>query len=284
MKLTAITAHDGHPLAGYRFDPDGAPKASVVIAPAMAVPQSFYAPFARHLAACGHTVWTFDYRGTGESLQGSMRGNRADLTDWFRLDYDAVLKLAADTHAQVPVFAVGHSFGGQCVPLLPSRNRLAGLINVAVGSGSMRHNAPRIRYVAPLLWYLIAPLLCPVFGYFPGARIGVVGNIPTRALFQWRRWCLTPEYILTGEPGARDAYASADYPVLALTFADDELLLEGGSRMLHAAYAKRRPDYRLITPAHFGLTRVGHFGFFKQQSEAALWSLVTDWMEQRCQK
>jgi predicted alpha/beta hydrolase len=279
MSRIALAARDGHPLVGYRFDPPALPKGSIVIAPAMAVPQSFYAPFARYLAAQGYAVWTFDYRGTGESRKGSMRGIKADLTDWIVLDYDAVVNAAADAYGDLPVFAVGHSFGGQSAPLLPSRARLAGLVNIAVGSGSLRHNTPRIRRTAPLMWHLMAPLLCPLFGYFPGALIGVIGDVPTGAMFQWRRWCLTPDYILSGEPGAREAYASAEFPVLALTFADDELLLEAGSIMLHAAYKMRRPDYRLIAPQQFGLTRIGHFGFFKPQSEATLWPMVTAWIE-----
>lgn len=277
----ALSAHDGHVLAGYRFEAAGEVRGSVVIAPAMAVPQSFYAPFAEYLAAQGYAVWTFDYRGTGESRQGSMRGTKADLTDWVKRDYDAVVNVAADTHAGRPLFVVGHSLGGQTAPLLPSRERLAGLINIAVGSGSQRHITPRLRRTAPLLWYLLVPLLCPLFGYFPGARIGVVGDVPAGAMRQWRRWCLTPEYILSGEAGARAAYASASFPVLGLTFADDEMLLEAGSRLLHTAYSKHPPDYRVIEPAEFDLKRIGHFGFFKPQSEAALWPLVTKWMEER---
>jgi predicted alpha/beta hydrolase len=107
----------------------------------------------------------------------------------------------------------------------------------------------------------------------------VVGDLPTGAMFQWRRWCLTPEYLLTGEPGAREAYASADYPVLALSFADDELLLERGSRLLHDAYRKRQVDYRVIEASRYSLSRIGHFGFFKPQGEAGLWPLVSNWLD-----
>jgi predicted alpha/beta hydrolase len=284
MTKTLIAAHDGHMLSCYRFDPPAniqSTKAGVIIAPAMAVPQSFYAGFARYLSECGFTVWTFDYRGTGESLVGSMRGAKADLTDWCTRDYDAVIKLAADTLPGKPLFALGHSFGGQCAPLLPSRDLLAGLINIAVGSGSLRHNQPGIRRTAPLMWHLMVPLLCPLFGYFPGARIGVVGDIPTGAMKQWRRWCLTPDYLLSGEPGAREAYASARYAVLALTFADDELLLEAGSRMLHDGYKHRPVDYRIIDAAKVGLKRIGHFGFFKPQSAEKLWPMISQWLEER---
>ena len=274
-----VLAHDGHPLAAHRFAASGKEKASLVLAPAMAVPQAFYADFAAWLAGQGYTAWTFDYRGTGASLKGSMRGVKASVSDWLGLDYDAVVQTAAG--AGNPVFALGHSLGGQVVPLLPSRDRLAGLVNIAVGSGSMRHNQPAIRRKAPLMWHVLAPLMCPLFGYFPGARLGVIGDLPTDVMFQWRRWCLTPDYILSGEPGARAAYASARYPVLGLTFTDDELLLEAGSRMLHDAYGPERADYRVIDPAAIGHKRVGHFGFFKPHGRQRLWPMVGDWLDAR---
>lgn len=278
-KKIELTAHDGYALAGYRYLPAGTPKASVVLGPAMAVPQSFYSSFARYLAQQGYAAWTFDYRGTGESLKGSMRGVKADLSDWLKLDYDAVVQ-AASQHAQ-PLFLVGHSLGGQVAPLLPSRARVAALVNIAVGSGSLRHNVPRLRRGAYLMWYLFAPVLCPLFGYFPGAKISVVGDLPSGAMRQWRKWCLTPDYLLTGEPGAREAYASADYPVLSLFFTGDELLLEDGSRLIHAAYTRQTVDQRVIEPQQWGRKRIGHFGFFKTQSEATLWPLVTQWLDTR---
>jgi predicted alpha/beta hydrolase len=279
MKPFPFVAEDGHALRAYRFDAQGPARAHVIIAPAMAVPQSFYSAFARHLAARGYAAWTFDYRGIGESLAGSLRGVKADLGDWWRKDLDGLLQRVGELAGPRPLFVVGHSFGGQVAPLLPSRERLAGLINISVGSGSTRHLRPRLRLTAPLMWHLLAPALCPLFGYFPGARVGVIGDLPTGAMFQWRRWCLTPEYLLSGEPGAREAYASAGFPVLALTFSDDELLLEAGSRLLHGAYRSARVDYRLVIPAQHGLQRIGHFGFFKPQSEASLWPLVTDWLD-----
>jgi predicted alpha/beta hydrolase len=281
MKFIKLLAHDKHPLATYFFEAVGEPIGTIVIAPAMAVAQNFYANFARYLSAAGYQVWTFDYRGTGESLDGSMRDVKANLTDWFELDYDAVLNEAAAVNPTLPLYVIGHSLGGQTAPLLPSRHLLTGLVNIAVGSGAMRHNQTSTRRIAPLLWYVLAPLLCRLFGYFPGSKIGVIGDIPKAALLEWRRWCLSPDYILGGEPRSREAYASAAFPVLALTFSDDELLLEAGSRMLHDAYAQGQVDYRLITPTAVDLKRIGHFGFFKPQCEAMLWPTVTKWLAAR---
>jgi predicted alpha/beta hydrolase len=273
---------DGQTLAAYCHEPDQPARAGLVIAPAMAVPQSFYADHAAFLARQGYRVWTFDYCGIGESWQGSMRGCKADISDWITRDFEAVVQHANAALDGLPLFILGHSLGGQTAPLLPSIRHVSGLINIAVGSGSMRHNQPRVRRNAPFLWYVLAPLLCPLFGYFPGVRLGVLGDIPRRAFFQWRRWCLTPEYLLTGEPGAREAYARARYPVLGLTIADDELLLESGSRLLHDAYSGAHVDYRVLSPQQFDLPRIGHFGFFKRTHEDTLWPVVSAWLHEQC--
>lgn len=49
--------------------------------------------------------------------------------------------------------------------------------------------------------------------------------------------------------------------------------------LLHGAYRRRAVDFRLVDPAQHGLQRIGHFGFFKPQSETALWPLVADWLD-----
>lgn len=276
-----LVTSDGSRLQACCHEAVGNPCAGVVIASAMAVPQSFYAAFAAWLAQQGFRVWTFDYCGIGRSRPASMRTCKVDISGWITQDYEAMLHHVRADLGQLPLFVLGHSLGGQVAPLLPSQAQLAGLVNIAVGSGAMRHNQPAVRRRAPLLWYVLAPLLCTLFGYFPGERIGMLGNIPRGVLYQWRRWCLTPDYLLSGEPGARDAYASARYPVLALTFTDDELLLESGSRMLHTAYTGAHVDYHEIAPVQFGLPRIGHFGFFKSTMQGSLWPLVSDWLLQR---
>jgi predicted alpha/beta hydrolase len=284
MSATRFTlqTQDGQPLAAYRHDPASAPRAQVVIAAGMAIPQGFYAAFAAFLAGLGYRVWTFDYRGMGESRRGPLRRCKADISTWVAQDFEAVVRHATAHDAGLPLFLLGHSLGGQTAPLLPSLQKAAGLINIAVGSGATRHNQPRIRRSAPLLWHVVAPLLCKLLGYFPGKRLGIIGDIPRGAMLQWRRWCLTPDYLLSGEPGARAAYASARFPVLGLTFSDDELLLESGSRMLHDAYTGAQVDYRVLSPQSFNQDRIGHFGFFKSHQEKVLWPLVGDWLDQHC--
>ncbi|HEY8023891.1 MAG TPA: alpha/beta fold hydrolase [Burkholderiaceae bacterium] len=277
----SIAAHDGIALAAYRHAPKQAARANVVIAAAMAVPQTYYADLAAYLADQGFCVWTFDYRDMAESATGSMRNSTADISIWIARDYDAVIQHAGDADNKLPLLVIGHSLGGQVAPLLPSNGRISGLVNIAVGSGAVRHNQPKLQRSSRMLWYFLVPLLCPLFGYFPGRRIGVIGDLPAPAMYQWRRWCVTPDYILSGEPAAREAYARATFPILALTFLDDELLRASGSRMLHEAYVSAKVDYREVGPEDFGLRRIGHFGFFKPAIGRVMWPLVSNWLNQR---
>jgi len=280
---TALTVRsaDGHPLTVYCHEPQSPAVAGIVIAPAMAVRQSFYASFSSYLAAHGLRVWTFDYRGIGESKQGSMRTCDADISTWIGSDYDAVVQHASTAMAGLPLFVLGHSLGGQVMPLLPAMPKISGVINVSVGSGAARHLQPRTRRAAPLLWHVLTPGLCALFGYFPGKRIGVVGDVPRNALYQWRRWCLSAEYLFGIEPDARAAYGRVRCPILSLVFADDELLMESGASWLHDAYTGTRVDYRIINPADYELPGIGHFGFFKNNKEPTLWPLISTWLEQQ---
>ena len=61
----------------------------------------------------------------------------------------------------------------------------------------------------------------------------------------------------------------------------DELLLEAGSLMVHAAYRDNDVDCRLVRPGDHGLPRIGHSGFFRPSAEAALVPLVAEWLATR---
>src|SRR5262245_31134797 len=91
-----IETADGH-LVGYRtYQPEGSPRALLIIASAMGVSQDFYSPFARWLASQGVATYTFDYRGTGASRPagGSLKGFRATIEDWARFDCAAMIDVA----------------------------------------------------------------------------------------------------------------------------------------------------------------------------------------------
>lgn len=269
----------GGALALREYRPAGPVRASVVIGGAMGVQQDFYAPFARWLAAQGYRVFSFDYRGHGDSLPDTpghtLRGYSANLCDWAH-DYEAVVALARSEMPAFPLYLIGHSLGAQLPGLFQQPERIDGMLSIAAGSGYWRDNAPQLRGKALYFWYLLVPLVTRVCGYFPGRRLRKVGNLPAGVIQQWRRWCLNPRYSVGAEgEKAERAYAQVQFPVLAWSFSDDELMTLRGTRNLIGFYAQAPSRVDTVQPADAGVRCIGHFGFFRESFLGTLWPRTT---------
>ena len=269
-------AADGYELAVTRFPARAEPWATVVIAGAMGVRQDFYAPLARFLAAQGVHAVTFDYRGIGASRRGPLRALRADVTDWARKDLHAVLDQAQGLAAELPLAVVGHSLGGQILGILPQPSRVRAALTVNAGSGWYRFNR-HMWWQVRIFWFAAVPLLTPLFGYFPGRRLRMVGDLPKGVALQWRRWCMHREYLLSeGEP-MREAFGRFRAPILAISFEDDEMITRAAVDEMHRHYSLAAIERRHFGPEETG-RRVGHFGFFAEASGESLWGPSLAWL------
>jgi predicted alpha/beta hydrolase len=275
-----VTTGDGHALACRHYPAHGTVRGSIVISPAMGVDQDYYATFARWLAERGYAATTYDYRGTGRSRKAPLKGFRADLTTWTAQDYHAVLHHAKARHPALPLAVVGHSLGGQLPGLLPDPHLIDRMVTLGTGSGYWRDNAPALKRKVWFFWWFAMPLATRAFGYFPGKRLGMVGDLPTGVIRQWGRWCHHPEYCVGVEAGAREAFARVRFPVTLISFTDDELMTERGSRTLLGFYVNAPRKFLRISPADVGAKRIGHFGFFRPQFEATLWPRVLELLQQ----
>ena len=249
---------------------------AVLIGGAMGVRQGFYRPFAEWLAAQGAAVATFDYRGTGDSREPrfatTLRGFDADLYSWAR-DFDAAIDALVARAPGRPLYVVGHSLGAQLPGMLRHRDRIAGLVGVATGSGYWRDNAPPLKRTVLYFWHALVPLATGLFGYFPGARLRKVGDLPRGVILQWRRWCMNPRYHVGAEGEAlRTQFESVRFPVVALSMTDDEMMTERGTRVLVDCYANAPRRVERIAPADVQARRIGHFGFFRTAFEPTLWA------------
>ncbi|HYD96032.1 MAG TPA: alpha/beta fold hydrolase [Noviherbaspirillum sp.] len=285
MESTTILASDGFTLAATRFVPAAAPKAVVVLPCAMGIRQDFYFPFAQFLAQQGFAVLTFDYRGAGASVpekhRRSLRGLQADLFIWAERDYNAALRVAKEWQRNLPLLVVGHSLGGQLPGLLPDRDLIDGILTVAAGSGYWRHNVPKLKRYVWFMWYVAVPLCTPLFGYFPGKRLRMVGDLPRGVVYQWSRWCRHPDYVVDGKGRLiRDGFDRIRVPVLSLSFTDDELLSRKSIDRLHGIYRNAPVERRHIAPADVQARRIGHFGFFRPEFRTTLWRQAQEWLEQ----
>lgn len=264
-------------LAVRRYEPAGTPRASVVIGGAMGVRQSFYAPFAQWLSQQGLRVWTFDYRGSGDSRGDvPLREVDADLFDWAR-DYEAVIDAAKAAAPDAPLYLLGHSLGAQLPGFLQRPEQVDGLVSIAAGSGYWRENAPRLKRSILYFWFVLVPLVTRLFGYFPGRKLRKVGDLPRGVILQWRRWCLNPRYSVgaEGELAAR-SYSRVRFPVLALSMTDDELMTLAGTNSLVSFYTGAPSAIERIAPADVQARRIGHFGFFREQFSQSLWPSTVD--------
>ncbi len=269
----SIDNGNGHLISSYWYQPNGTPRGAVLIASAMGVKQRFYATFASWLADRGYLVVTFDYLGMGRSRQIPLRQLQIDLLDWARHDCSAVLEKVAEADGVLPLYWIGHSVGAQILPLVKGHERLTRIVTIAAGSGYWRENSPQIRRKAWLLWHGLAPVLTAAAGYFPGDRIGAVGDLPAGVIRQWRRWCLHPEYLIgvEGEP-MRHAFAAVQTPLTSLSFTDDEMMSARNTESLHGFYTCAPKTMRRIAPSEVGADRIGHFGFFRESFAPTLWA------------
>jgi predicted alpha/beta hydrolase len=285
MQAVSFTAADGFVLNGTLYGDAAGAEAAVLIAPAMGVPQGYYAEFARWLATQGHLVLSFDYRGMGASRPPeharSLRGFEADIRTWAEHDAAAALGwLRERLPAHKPLHWIGHSLGGQILGLLPNRGLVHRAVTVASGSGYWRENSPELKRFVWWLWYVLVPVTLPLAGYFPGRRLKKVGDLPRGVMAQWRRWCLSPHYMM-GEGGAalRAHYGAFDTPMLSLSFTDDEFMSGRNIESLHGFYASAPKTMQRIAPAELGVRRIGHFGFFRAQFQGTLWTRLTAWLQ-----
>jgi predicted alpha/beta hydrolase len=268
----SVVAADGTALAARFFAPAGTPRGAVLIVPAMGTPQDYYRPFAAWLAAQGFLSATFDYRGTGLSRRGGLRGFKADLFDWARLDCAAMVDALGARAGDAPLYWVGHSLGGQILALVPNRERVAKAITIATGSGYWLENVPGLRARVWWLWFFLVPVTLRLFGYFPGKALRKVGDLPKGVMAQWRRWCLDRDYAAGAEGDAvRAQYAAVRTPIVSLSFADDELMSLRNTESIHGLYAGAPRTMKRIAPRDIGVQRIGHFGFFRERFADSLW-------------
>lgn len=273
-------ASDGYPLAINRFPAAGAPLATLLVAGAMGVRQDFYAPIARYFAGNGIGALTFDYRGMGFSRSGNLRGFEADVTTWAERDFNAMLSEAQALAPSAPLVLLGHSLGGQLLGVLRDNARVRVALNVTAGSGYYRFN-DRMPAQVRIFWFGAIPLLTPLFGYFPGKAIRMVGDLPRGVAWQWRKWCLHPEYLLCEGEAWRAAFDRVRIPIRSYSFEDDHIVTRRAIDHLSSFYRAAAVERRHVEPREIGARRIGHFGFFSEKSRDTLWRESLDWLKGR---
>jgi predicted alpha/beta hydrolase len=272
-----LGAADGVRLAATRYPAATPLRGRIVVGSATGVPQGFYRRFARFAQAHGYETLTLDYRGIGLSAPATLAGYHVDYLDWGRLDLAAAVDACADDG--VPLFLVGHSYGGHALGLLPNHRRIERAALFATGAGWHGWMPPLERLKVLAMWNLAGPVLTRWKGYLPWSLLGMGEDLPLSVYRQWRQWCRSPRYFFD-DPAMLEihaAFARVTTPILAVNASDDRWAPPRSRDAFMQGYTGS--DWRGIDidPRH-GRGAIGHMGYFRPRAEP-LWRATLDWFE-----
>jgi len=273
-----FAARDGFELHATRFESTSTTSngRAVLVASATAVPRGFYRHLAADLAAQGHDVVTFDYRGIGDSRPSSLRGFDARMRDWALLDMAAAVDWVQEQLQPRKLFVWGHSVGGQVAGLLDNADAIDGMATFSSQSGYWRLQGQEQVAMVGFHMHLTFPFFTSTLGYVPMSKFGGGEDLPKGVAREWSRWCRHPNYLLGDTTLPLQRYQSFKAPVLAYSFDDDKW---GTARSVDAMM-KAYPHLvrRHVLPRDIGLQQLGHFGAFRKDA-SVLWRQTVEWID-----
>lgn len=273
-----ITAGDGTVLHGTVYAPAGG-RTWLLINSAMGVRRHFYRHLARHLAAQGIGVLTYDYRGMGDSVLDSRRFRRVRLEDWGRKDFPAVLRWLRATRGPERVAVLGHSLGGQFLGIAPEVTGIDALVGVAAQSSHWRHWDGLERAKVFGFWYAAIPLLAGVRRSFPSSLFGLGQDIPCGVARQWAEWGRDAEYIRSGTVGPKPQYYDEVRCRLRTYFIEgDDLAPPRAVQAWHDWFPNAEREFVELGARNAAGRKIGHFGFFDPEIGGDEWPGLTDFI------
>jgi predicted alpha/beta hydrolase len=271
-----LVAPDGYRLGATLFPARGPQRGAALINAATGVRQEYYGRFAGYLAEHGFTVLTFDYRGIGRSRPKRLRRLSARMSDWARLDAAAALDFLEHATPRTRLMAIGHSFGGQALGLLPRPERITAALLVGSQSGYWRNWPALGRGWVWSATHVVLPAVSRLLGYFPSSRLGFGEDLPAGVALEWARWCRHPRY-LVGALDAGAAYERFTAPLRVYAPLDDRFAPRRAVQALLALYPSAPSEVISLVPRDVG-GPIGHFGFFRERFRDSLWRDAADWL------
>lgn len=276
-----LPASDGYRLAATMRRPSKSNgKGLVLIASATAVPRQYYGKFAAYLVECGFSALTFDYRGIGGSRPPSLRGFKCRMRDWAALDITAAVDFAAREANGEPLLYVGHSYGGQGLGLLPNNQKVSRALFAAAQIGYWALFPAPEKYRVYVMLNFLGPAAAHLFGYVPG-KLGIGEDLPKNVFLEWATWCMNPDYLFDDETlESRKNFSNYHGALRGIAMADDDWAPPVAVQKLLAHYTGTKPEQITVRPSDIGVSKLGHFGFFREVGREKLWPAAAEWLGQ----
>jgi predicted alpha/beta hydrolase len=252
------------------------------------IPAARYAHFAAFLAGAGVPTLTYDYRGIGVSRPAALRGFQAALEDWSELDCAAAISWLRARFPHADMLGIAHSVGALLLGGAANAAEQARLVLIGGHTGYYGDYRKRYRVPMTAFWHVLMPALTRLVGYFPARRLGLGEDIPAKVALQWaarRSPDLRPTGTALGETRVRrllERCAALERPALMVSISDDAFATPAGIRRLMACYPRLSPLQHIeFTPADAGVRRIGHVGFLRRRTGAALWPRLLERLNAR---
>lgn len=261
-------------------------KGIIVVGGATGVPQRFYSSFALAATARGYHVVTVDYRGIGESAPHTLKGFDMQYLDWATQDLAAAVdyanQVAESYNSPLPVYLVGHSYGGHALGLLPNVEK----INAAAlfGSGAGWHGwMPKVEgYKVWFMWNIVAPVIVSLKGYLGWSVIGMGEDLPLGVYRDWKHWCKFPHYFFDDPNMAHihDVFERCRCDINAVNAVDDKWAQPRSRDAFFKGYRNAKVQKLDLDPADYNMQQIDHMGYFKKSAEK-IWQQTFDWFDQQ---
>jgi predicted alpha/beta hydrolase len=146
---------------------------------------------APYLAQQGYDVFVGDMQGRGKSKPAISRNSKYGQVDVIKTDIPAFLNKIKEIKGDVPVHAMGHSWGG--VLLLAFMSRFESNIISLVTFGAKRQITARNKEYYTLIynWYVLGRILVALYGYLPAKKFKIGSDDePKNHYKQINQWLL----------------------------------------------------------------------------------------------
>lgn len=273
MKLVELNTNGGKIISAHVFDGDKT-NSVLIIAGAMGTKQTFYSKFAEFISQRGITVITFDYRGIGQSLTQPVSVVKSTVLEWGCSDLESVLRYTINNYPEAKVNLLGHSVGGQLIGLAPSANRVSKIILVAAQSGYWKFWKGISKYKMWVNWYVLFPFLLNAFGYMPAKRFSGMENLPSGVARQWRKWCISSGYLFDDLKAEQLYFSNISCHINSYSCSDDIYAPKEAVDWLTGKYENAIAERIHLVTEKFTRNKIGHFGFFKSESQPDIWELL----------
>ncbi|MEV7442664.1 alpha/beta fold hydrolase [Streptomyces sp. NPDC091204] len=235
MTTETVRAEDGATADVRLYRRPDEPTAPVLVCmPAMGTRAASYTPLAEALAGAGFQVAVGELRGQGTSSVRPGRGVRYGYHEIVAYDFPALFRTVSAAFPGAPRHLLGHSLGGQLGTLYLSQEPHMAAGAVLVGAPSCHYRGwPFPLGLGMLAGFQLAAAFSSAYGYFPGRRIGVLGNDSAQILRDMATQVRTGRYDVPSSPvDFEPCLAKLDLPVLAVTVRGDAMAPPAGVRGL----------------------------------------------------